>query len=106
MPRVTVVGTGYLGLTHAVCLADLGHEVLAIDVDEEKIAKAANGEAPFFEPGLEPLLRKNLDAGRLASPRRSQRSGPSAGSTSCASAPPRAIRATRTSASSGRQPTR
>ena len=65
MPRVTVIGTGYLGLTHAVCLADLGHEVLAIDVDEEKIAKAANGEAPFFEPGLEPLLRKNLDSGRL-----------------------------------------
>jgi UDPglucose 6-dehydrogenase len=65
LPRVTVVGTGYLGLTHAVCLADLGHEVLAIDVDEEKIAKAARGEVPFFEPGLEPLLRKNLDAGRL-----------------------------------------
>jgi UDPglucose 6-dehydrogenase len=63
--QVTVIGTGYLGLTHAVCLADLGHEVLAIDVDEEKIARAANGEAPFFEPGLEPLLRKNLDAGRL-----------------------------------------
>ena len=65
MPRVTVIGTGYLGLTHAVCLADLGHEVLAIDVDAAKIAKAANGEAPFFEPGLEPLLRKNLDSGRL-----------------------------------------
>jgi len=65
LPRVTVIGTGYLGLTHAVCLADLGHEVLAIDVDEQKLAKAANGEAPFFEPGLEPLLRKNLDAGRL-----------------------------------------
>ena len=65
MPRVTVIGTGYLGLTHAVCLADLGHEVLAVDVDGEKIARAAAGEAPFFEPGLEPLLRKNLDAGRL-----------------------------------------
>jgi UDPglucose 6-dehydrogenase len=65
LPQVSVVGTGYLGLTHAVCLADLGHEVLAIDVDEQKIARAANGEAPFFEPGLEPLLRKNLDAGRL-----------------------------------------
>jgi UDPglucose 6-dehydrogenase len=65
LARVTVIGTGYLGLTHAVCLADLGHEVLAIDVDEEKIALAARGEAPFFEPGLEPLLRKNLDAGRL-----------------------------------------
>ena len=65
MPRVTVIGTGYLGLTHAVCLADLGHEVLAIDVDATKIAKAGRGEVPFFEPGLEPLLRKNLDAGRL-----------------------------------------
>jgi UDPglucose 6-dehydrogenase len=65
LTRVTVIGTGYLGLTHAVCLADLGHEVLAIDVDEEKIAKAADGEVPFFEPGLEPLLRKNLDSGRL-----------------------------------------
>ncbi len=65
MPRVTVIGTGYLGLTHAVCMADLGHEVLAIDVDEQKITRAAKGEAPFFEPGLEPLLRKNLDSGRL-----------------------------------------
>src|SRR5712672_1377871 len=63
--RISVIGTGYLGLTHAVCMADFGHEVLAIDVDEEKIAKAAKGEAPFFEPGLEPLLRKNLDSGRL-----------------------------------------
>lgn len=62
---LTVIGTGYLGLTHAVCMADLGHDVLAIDVDQEKIAKAARGETPFFEPGLEPLLRKNLDAGRL-----------------------------------------
>jgi UDPglucose 6-dehydrogenase len=65
MARVTIIGTGYLGLTHAVCLADLGHDVLAIDVDEEKLAQAASGAAPFFEPGLEPLLRKNLDAGRL-----------------------------------------
>jgi UDPglucose 6-dehydrogenase len=63
--RISVIGTGYLGLTHAVCMADLGHEVLAIDVDADKIAMAARGETPFFEPGLEPLLRKNLDAGRL-----------------------------------------
>jgi UDPglucose 6-dehydrogenase len=65
LPKVTVIGTGYLGLTHAVCMADLGHEVLAIDVDESKLAKASSGEVPFFEPGLEPLLRKNLDSGRL-----------------------------------------
>jgi UDPglucose 6-dehydrogenase len=63
--HVSVIGTGYLGLTHAVCMADLGHQVLAIDVDAEKIAKAARGEVPFFEPGLEPLLRKNLESGRL-----------------------------------------
>jgi UDPglucose 6-dehydrogenase len=65
LPRLTVVGIGYLGLTHAVCLADLGHEVLAIDIDEEKLSQAAHGEVPFFEPGLEPLLRKNLEADRL-----------------------------------------
>jgi UDPglucose 6-dehydrogenase len=63
--RVTVIGTGYLGLTHAVCMADLGHQVLGIDVDEDKIAKASRGEAPFFAPGLAPLLRKNLESGRL-----------------------------------------
>jgi UDPglucose 6-dehydrogenase len=63
--RLTVIGLGYLGLTHAVCMADLGHDVLAIDVDPSRVARAATGEAPFFEPGLEPLLRKNLEAGRL-----------------------------------------
>jgi UDPglucose 6-dehydrogenase len=65
LTRVTIIGTGYLGLTHAVCMADLGHDVLALDVDEEKIGKAADGEVPFFEPGLEPLLRKNIESGRL-----------------------------------------
>ena len=63
--RLTVIGIGYLGLTHAVCMADLGHEVIGLDADAEKVARAALGEVPFFEPGLEPLLRKNLDAGRL-----------------------------------------
>ena len=64
--RLTVIGTGYLGLTHAVCMASLGHEVLGVDTDEGRVKRAAGGEVPFFEPGLEPLLRKNLDAGRLA----------------------------------------
>jgi UDPglucose 6-dehydrogenase len=63
--KISVIGTGYLGLTHAVCMADIGHDVLAIDTDGSKIAMAARGEVPFFEPGLEPLLRKNLDTGRL-----------------------------------------
>jgi UDPglucose 6-dehydrogenase len=63
--RLTVIGVGYLGLTHAVCMADLGHDVLGLDVDADKVARVSKGEAPFFEPGLEPLLRKNIDAGRL-----------------------------------------
>lgn len=63
--RLTVIGTGYLGLTHAVCMADLGHDVIGLDVDADKVARVSRGEVPFFEPGLEPMLRKNLDAGRL-----------------------------------------
>ncbi len=63
--RLTVIGIGYLGLTHAVCMASLGHEVIGLDADVKKVQQAADGEMPFFEPGLEPLLRKNLDAGRL-----------------------------------------
>jgi UDPglucose 6-dehydrogenase len=63
--RVTVIGTGYLGLTHAVCLAEFGHSVLAVDTDARKVAQAAGGTAPFFEPGLQELLRKQLDTGRL-----------------------------------------
>jgi UDPglucose 6-dehydrogenase len=63
--RMTVVGAGYLGLTHAVCLAEFGHEVLAVDTDAGKVAQAAGGTAPFFEPGLQELLRKQVDAGRL-----------------------------------------
>jgi UDPglucose 6-dehydrogenase len=62
---VTVIGTGYLGLTHAVCLAEFGHDVLAVDTDARKVAQAASGTAPFFERGLQELLRKQLDAGRL-----------------------------------------
>jgi UDPglucose 6-dehydrogenase len=63
--RITVLGTGYLGATHAVCMAELGYEVLGLDVDKAKIDKLAAGEVPFFEPGLDELLRKNLATGRL-----------------------------------------
>jgi nucleotide sugar dehydrogenase len=64
-PRITVVGTGYLGATHAVCMADLGFEVLGLDVDEDKVRLLNAGQVPFFEPGLPELLRKALDSGRL-----------------------------------------
>ena len=63
--RITVIGAGYLGLTHAACLAEFGHEVLAVDTDAAKMAQAASGSVPFFEPGLQELLRKQLDSGRL-----------------------------------------
>src|SRR3954466_6431862 len=64
-PRLSVIGTGYLGATHAVCMAELGFEVIGLDVDEAKVAKLSSGEVPFFEPGLDELLRKTLDSGRL-----------------------------------------
>lgn len=63
--RLTVIGTGYLGATHAACMADLGFEVLGVDVDPGKIARLSNGELPFYEPDLEPILRRNLRRGRL-----------------------------------------
>ncbi|WP_420814739.1 UDP-glucose dehydrogenase family protein [Kineococcus siccus] len=62
---MTVIGTGYLGATHAICMAVLGFEVLGVDVDPAKVARLAAGEVPFFEPGLPELLRKALDSGRL-----------------------------------------
>lgn len=63
--RMTVIGTGYLGATHAACMAELGHEVLGVDVDEDKIAVLQSGKVPFFEPGLPEALERNIDAGRL-----------------------------------------
>lgn len=63
--RLTVFGTGYLGATHAACMAELGHEVLGVDVDQEKISKLERGEVPFYEPGMEDILQRNIAAGRL-----------------------------------------
>ena len=64
-PRLSIIGTGYLGATHAVCMTELGYDVIGMDVDVEKIARLRAGEVPFFEPGLGELLRKNLETGRL-----------------------------------------
>ncbi|MFE1923940.1 UDP-glucose dehydrogenase family protein [Streptomyces asoensis] len=64
-PRLTVIGTGYLGATHAICMAVLGFDVLGVDVDPVKIERLGSGEVPFFEPGLPELLAKALDTGRL-----------------------------------------
>jgi UDPglucose 6-dehydrogenase len=62
---IGVIGTGYVGLVTATCLARLGHQVLGVDQDEDKIARIRRGEPPIYEPGLEELLREQLDAGRL-----------------------------------------
>jgi UDPglucose 6-dehydrogenase len=64
-PRLSVIGLGYLGATHAVCMAELGYDVVGIDVDERKVASLTNGQVPFFEPGLDELLAKTLTTGRL-----------------------------------------
>ncbi|MGV0419946.1 UDP-glucose dehydrogenase family protein [Corynebacterium simulans] len=64
--RMTVIGTGYLGATHAACMAELGHEVMGVDVDESKIESLKSGKVPFYEPGLPEVLERNIEAGRLA----------------------------------------
>jgi UDPglucose 6-dehydrogenase len=63
--RMSVIGTGYLGAVHAVCMAHLGHEVCAYDTDASKIAKLSAGTSPFYEPGFEELLASVLGTGRL-----------------------------------------
>jgi UDPglucose 6-dehydrogenase len=63
--RVSVIGCGYLGAVHAAAMADLGHEVIAVDVDAEKVATLNAGVPPFFEPGLPEILSSSLATGRL-----------------------------------------
>ena len=64
-PRLSVIGTGYLGATHAVCMVELGYEVIGLDVDTEKVGRLAKGEVPFYEPGLPELLTKHATNPRL-----------------------------------------
>ncbi|MFC9734856.1 UDP-glucose dehydrogenase family protein [Streptomyces roseolus] len=63
--RMTVIGTGYLGAVHAACMADIGHDVLGVDIDAEKITALAEGRPPFYEPGFEEVLTRALASGRL-----------------------------------------
>ncbi|UQD53441.1 UDP-glucose 6-dehydrogenase [Bacillus methanolicus] len=66
MKTIAVVGTGYVGLVTGVCLADIGHHVTCIDIDERKVATLQHGISPIFEPGLDELMKKNIENGRLA----------------------------------------
>ncbi|MGQ0845823.1 MAG: UDP-glucose dehydrogenase family protein [Sporichthyaceae bacterium] len=63
--RITVIGTGYLGLTHAACMAELGFDVLGIDTDEAKIHGLREGKVPFYEPELDRLVATHVASGRL-----------------------------------------
>jgi UDPglucose 6-dehydrogenase len=63
--RITIFGSGYVGLVTGACLADAGNQVLCVDVDERKTAMLQRGEVPIHEPGLESLIRRSADAGRL-----------------------------------------
>ena len=63
--KITVIGTGYVGLVSGACLADVGNNVVCLDVDEAKIGILKEGGIPIFEPGLESMVKKNVSAGRL-----------------------------------------
>src|SRR5207248_3570370 len=66
MSKVAVIGAGYVGLTTAACLADLGNQVTVVDIDQEKIALLRHNQIPFYEPGIRELVERNAKAGRLA----------------------------------------
>jgi UDPglucose 6-dehydrogenase len=63
--KITVIGCGHLGATHAACMASIGHEVVGVDIDEEKVRLLNSGRAWFHESGLDEMLAANIDAGRL-----------------------------------------
>ncbi|WP_314100547.1 UDP-glucose/GDP-mannose dehydrogenase family protein [uncultured Frigoribacterium sp.] len=63
--QISVIGCGYLGAVHAACMAELGHEVVGVDVDGARVARLSAGDAPFFEPGLPEVLARAVASGRL-----------------------------------------
>ena len=63
--KVAVVGTGYVGLVAGTCFADMGNDVICVDIDKEKIKTLNEGKVPIYEPGLGKLIKKNVSAKRL-----------------------------------------
>jgi UDPglucose 6-dehydrogenase len=63
--RITIFGSGYVGLVTGACLADAGNHVVCVDIDDRKIAMLKGGEVPIHEPGLDAMVKRNIDAGRL-----------------------------------------
>ena len=64
--KIAMIGTGYVGLVSGVCFSDFGHDVVCVDKDAAKIARLEAGEVPIYEPGLDALMEKNVEAGRLS----------------------------------------
>jgi len=104
--RVTIFGSGYVGLVTGACLADAGNDVLCVDVDEKKIAGLKQGIVPIHEPGLDALIKANTEAERL----RFTTSAQEGWSTDCSSssrwARPLTKTGPRTSSTSSRLPAR
>src|SRR5688500_20202595 len=63
--HVALMGSGYVGLGAGACFAETGNDVVCVDVDAEKIARLQRNEVPIYEPGLEPMVRRNQEEGRL-----------------------------------------
>ena len=64
--NITITGTGYVGLVTGVCLSDVGHRITCFDIDKRKISLLNNGQSPIYEPGLEELIQRNSNEGRLS----------------------------------------
>ncbi|MFP4662613.1 MAG: nucleotide sugar dehydrogenase, partial [Halanaerobiales bacterium] len=64
--KISIIGTGYVGLVGGVCLADFGNTIINVDIDKEKINKLKSGEVPIYEPGLQEILDRNIEAERIS----------------------------------------